>query len=376
MLRRLLWFCCITALPALAQTPADPAELQRLEAAIARVRTELAETASERDAVRAAVLASEQQILELQQQITELAARIAQRNAELQRLASQQQALEAERRQQQHLLARYLKGAWLAGNEEYLKLLLNQQDPQQGARMARYYGYFNAARAERIAAFNLTLSSLAEVGARITESTAALELQQKELADQQTGLTSSQQERQQALASLDSLLANRSEELQQLEREKVEIERLVDELRQSVVEIPVGADLESFPARRGKLAWPLEGKVLNSFGTRHALGDLTREGVTIAALPGADIRAVHHGRVVFADWFNSSGLLLIIDHGDGYMSLYAHAQDLYKAVGDWVAGGEVVAAAGNTGGQNEHALYFEIRHDGKADNPADWLLAR
>jgi septal ring factor EnvC (AmiA/AmiB activator) len=217
---------------------------------------------------------------------------------------------------------------------------------------------------------------LAEVGARITESTAALELQQKELADQQTGLTSSQQERQQALAGLDSLLANRSEELQQLEREKVEIERLVDELRRSVVEIPVGDDLESFPARRGKLAWPLEGKVLNSFGTRHALGDLTREGVTIAALPGADIRAVHHGRVVFADWFNSSGLLLIIDHGDGYMSLYAHAQDLYKAVGDWVAGGEVVAAAGNTGGQSEHALYFEIRHDGKADNPADWLLAR
>jgi septal ring factor EnvC (AmiA/AmiB activator) len=106
------------------------------------------------------------------------------------------------------------------------------------------------------------------------------------------------------------------------------------------------------------------------------LGDLTWEGVTIAGKAGADVQAVHHGRVVFSDWFSTSGLLLIIDHGDGYMSLYAHNQDLYKTVGEWVAAGEVIAAVGNTGGNRDYGLYFEIRYNGKAENPSLWCSAR
>jgi septal ring factor EnvC (AmiA/AmiB activator) len=376
MLRWLLLLTCFTTLPLLAQAPPDPAELARLEAAIARVQTELTSTRNERSAVQEAVLASERQIAAMQPQIDMLNTAVAQRNAELQQLATQQQGLQQQRLQQQQLLGTYLKSAWMAGNEEYLKLVLNQQDPLQGARMLQYYNYFSSARARHIAAFNLTLAELDLVATRIEAGTLELQLQQAELAGQQAALAESQAARQQALASLDSQLANRGEELARLERDKYEIELLLEELRRSVVEIPFEDDQVAFAARKASMAWPLDGRLVNTFGTRHALGDLTWEGLTIAAAPGSDIRAVHHGRVVFADWFNTSGLLLIIDHGDGYMSLYAHNQELYRVVGAWVAGGEVIAAAGNTGGQREPGLYFEIRHNGRAENPASWLLAR
>jgi len=376
MLRWLLLSFCFASLPLRAQAPPDPAELERLEAAIARVQGELASTRNERSAVQEAVLASERQIAAVQQQVATLNAEVARRKTELQQLEVQQQTLHEQRLQQQQLLAVYLKSAWMTGTEEYLKLVLNQQDPLQGARMLRYYNYFSTARARHIASFNLVLAELDLVATQIEAGTLELELQQGELAGQQAVLAASQAERQQALASLDTQLTNRGEELQQLEREKYEIELLFEELRRSIVEIPFGDDQEPFAARKGSMTWPLDGRVVNTFGTRHALGDLTWEGLTIAATAGSDIRAVHHGRVVFADWFNTSGLLLIIDHGDGYMSLYAHNQELYRVVGAWVAGGEVVAAAGNTGGQREPGLYFEIRHNGRAENPASWLLAR
>ena len=161
-----------------------------------------------------------------------------------------------------------------------------------------------------------------------------------------------------------------------MERDKIEIELLLDELQNSLADIPLDAEREPFANRKGQLIWPLNGSLINAFGTKHSLGDLTWEGVTIGATAGADIRAIHHGRVIFADWFNTSGLLLIIDHGDGYMSLYAHNQELFKTVGEWVASGEVIAAAGNTGGQREPSLYFEIRRNGRAENPVNWCIAR
>ncbi len=109
------------------------------------------------------------------------------------------------------------------------------------------------------------------------------------------------------------------------------------------------------------------------FGQRHQLGDLNSQGIVIAVPEGAPVRAVHHGRVVFADWLASAGLLLIIDHGGGYMSLYAQNQNLFKSVGEWVNAGEGIASAGDTGGQREPGLYFEIRRDGRAQDPIPWL---
>jgi murein hydrolase activator len=359
-----------------AQPAPDPAELERLNGVIAKVQAELASTRSERSAIQDEVLASERSIQVLQQQREQLETAVQTQRLQLEDLQDRQAQAEQKRQQQQQLLGAYLKSAWIAGDEEYLKLLLNQQDPLRSARMLRYYAYVSSARSARLESLRQTLVELQVLGAGILATAEELEQQQAALDEQTATLSARQAERQQALASLDSLLAARGEELRQLEMEKVEIEILLEELRRSITEIPVGTDQEPFIARKGSMAWPLEGRLLNSFGARHALGDLTWEGVRIAAPAGADVRALHHGRVVFADWFNTSGLLLIIDHGDGYMSLYAHNQELYKAVGDWVASAEVIAAVGDTGGQREQALYFEIRRNGKAENPVNWCVAR
>ncbi|MEY4640672.1 MAG: hypothetical protein RLZZ227_666 [Pseudomonadota bacterium] len=372
------FFLLLIAAPGLlrAQTDASAAELERINDAIANVREELSGRRGERSALATQIEASEKAIVDNARQVDAVAADITAKQAALGSLRSRQQQLDAERAAQQALVASYVRGAWMTGNEEYLKLVLNQEDPQSSARLVRYYSYFSTARARRVAEFNQTLADLTLVAADVEATSTALQQQQQMLETEQQNLSASQQQRREAVARLDADLAARDAELQQLEMDKIEIELLLQQLQSSVTELPVSEEQEPFADRKGQLRWPVDGPHLNTFGSRHTLGDLTWEGVTIGASAGADIHAVHHGRVVFADWFNTSGLLLIIDHGDGYMSLYAHNQELYKAVGEWVAAGDVIAAAGNTGGQREPSLYFEIRRNGRAENPVNWCVAR
>ena len=363
----------VTAQPAPAP---DPEQLAQLDAAIARVQDALARTRGERSAVYTEVLDLERNIAGIRQEIATVQQSIATEQARLAELEAERSAQAAERDAQQALIAAYLKNAWQGGKQAGLKLLLNQDSPLQSARLLRYYRYFSAARAEQIAAFEHTLAQLAEVATAISASRNALETRARELTASEDALAAGLQQREASLALLDTELDTRGNELQRLQDEKIELQILLEELRQSLANLVPEEDMEPFARRKGQLAWPLDGRVLQAYGSRHSLGDLTREGVTLAGSAGADIQAIHHGRVVFADWFNTSGLLLIIDHGDGYMSLYAHNQELYKAVGDWVFSGETIAAVGNTGGQREFGLYFEIRHNGKAENPAQWCVAR
>jgi septal ring factor EnvC (AmiA/AmiB activator) len=360
----------------LAQNAPDPEELERIEAAISKIQTEVASTRNQRSEVNKAIEESEKSIQAVMRQIEEINALVKDKETKLPEMKKQAAELEKSRSQQQELIASYLKNAWMNGNEGYLQLLLSQKDPQQSARMLRYYQYLNNARAARISEYNQTLANLQLVQASIAGTNEELQTKQRELLEQQTLLASAQQQRQQELAKLDATLSERGKDLEKLEQEKIEIALLLEELRRSINNIALGADQEAFKERKGKLDWPLDGRIVQTFGSRHNLGDLTWEGVTIAGEAGADVHAVHHGRVVFADWFSTSGLLLIIDHGDGYMSLYAHNQDLFKTVGEWVAAGEVIAAVGNTGGNRDYGLYFEIRHNGKAENPSLWCLAR
>lgn len=376
-LRRLfLLIYAAAACPAQAQTEADAAALERINAAIARVEQELAGSRSARGEVAAAIEAAEKQILATQQQIAAVSAQLAQHQSSLAQLLPRQQELAAASAREQQLIAGYARSAWMNGNQEYLKLLLNQNDPARTARMLRYYRYFSGARAEKLAAFEATLAEMRALAGQIEAITAELAQQQAALELQQADLAQGQQQRQDLLARLDADLAAQDAQLDKLEMDKVEIELLLQELQSSVPEVNIAEEQEPFAERKGQLLWPLDGPHMNSFGARHSLGNLTWEGVRIRATAGQDVRAIHHGRVVFASWFTTSGLLLIIDHGDGYMSLYAHNQELYKAVGDWVAAGDVIAAAGNTGGQREASLYFEIRRNGRAEDPVSWCVPR
>lgn len=259
------------------------------------------------------------------------------------------------------------------GNQESIKLLLNQTDPGETSRLLRYYQYFGAARAERIREFNTMLQQLAQTRRDIAEGSLALAQQQAELLQRQSELDGHRDERQNKLALLEAELKAGAGKLNDLEQQRVEMQLLLEELRSTSKATSNGT---AFAANKGKLEWPVEGRISHGFGSRYDLGDLSYQGVILAARAGSAVKAVHGGRVVFADWFGNSGLLLIIDHGDGYMSLYAHNQQLFKTVGARVEGGEQIAAVGNTGGQSEYGLYFEIRHEGKAENPAQWCKAR
>ncbi|MDY6984670.1 MAG: peptidoglycan DD-metalloendopeptidase family protein, partial [Pseudomonadota bacterium] len=375
MLRRAVFVLTIAAAgAALAQSAAQTssADLERINAAIAAAEKQLAASREKRGTVATEIEASEQAILDTARALSTVRGELAQQQQALVELRDTQLQLAEDSAAQQRLIANYARSAWMSGNEEYLKLLLNQDDPQRSARVLRYYRYFSEARAAKLATFRKTQAELVQVEADIEAATATLAMQQDELEVQQQQLAAQQQERQTLLARLDADLTKGDAALEQLEMDKIEIELLLQELQSSSAEISSVPDQEPFASRKGQLNWPLDGPHINRFGTRHTLGDLTWEGVTIGAQAGADVRAIHHGRVVFADWFTTSGLLLIIDHGDGFMSLYAHNQELYRTVGEWVAAGDVIAAAGNTGGKREAGLYFEIRRNGRAENPASW----
>jgi septal ring factor EnvC (AmiA/AmiB activator) len=152
-----------------------------------------------------------------------------------------------------------------------------------------------------------------------------------------------------------------------------ELQRLLELIEQAVADLEVPAEYQAFEAFRGQLPWPVAGRASNRFGARRGQGTLRWQGLVIPAEEGSTVNAIHHGRVVFADWFRGSGLLLIIDHGDGFMSLYAHNEALLREVGEWVSAGAAVATVGNSGGRAEPGLYFEIRKDGKPTDPVAWL---
>ncbi|MES2606354.1 MAG: peptidoglycan DD-metalloendopeptidase family protein [Pseudomonadota bacterium] len=359
-----------------ANADASKKELATIEASINKVKKEVAALGRQRSKLSTEVQSSERAIGDLQRQATSLNEQIAAERDSQVLLQQQAKKLEDQRKQQQGELGQYLRAAWISGNQEYLKLLLNQQDPAESARIVRYYEYFSASRSERIAEFNQLLLQLANTSNELSASAERMAQQQIDLQTQQATLADKQAERQKLLANLDDDLSGQNQQLNNLEQQRVETQLLLEELRQAASQRDSAKPATPFASRKGRLTWPVEGRVSHSFGSRYELGDLTYEGVMLDAKAGTKVTAVHPGRVVFADWFGNSGQLLIIDHGDGYMSLYAHNQELYKPAGAWVEAGDVIAAVGNTGGQSATGLYFEIRHDGKAENPVNWCIAR
>jgi septal ring factor EnvC (AmiA/AmiB activator) len=359
-----------------AQDAASEEELARIIKAIDTVKDELSGLRRERGDLQKDLESAERRISDVRGELKSTQDELSLAETRLSTLRQEADQLEAQRAEQQDLVAAYLRQAARQGGQSSLKLLLSQEQPQEAARLLRYHGYLSSARTELIRQYADNLARLDEVRDTIDTELVTLETRQETLATQEEELAGAQAQRETALASLDSKLTDGGAELERLEMQRVEIEVLLEELRRSITELPLDGSDEPITALKGKLPWPVEGRLTQRFGSRHELGDLTWEGLTIAAPAGTEVHAVHHGRVVFADWFGSSGLLLILDHGDGYMSLYAHNQELYKAVGEWVGSGTVIAAAGNTGGQSESGLYFEIRHDGRAEDPARWLRSR
>lgn len=351
--------------------------LQQLRERIGRLKNELGDLLGQQAALQRELAATEKAI-------GRTAAGMRELQQEKQASQARLEALQAERGRHREALqemraglAKDLRSAYLMGRQEQVKLLLNQEDPATFSRVLAYHGYFTRSRSERIHAMRDTLAGLAATGAEITAQQQRLEAllgQQQEAAGQ---LAEDQAERARVLAKLQARLRDKSQELAQLERDAQRLHELVESLQQALRDIPATAtDYSSLDELKGKLRWPVAGRISMQYGARQAGGKLRSRGLRISARAGAEVHAIAKGRVAYADWLRGFGLLLIVDHGKDYMSLYGNNRALFKEVGEWVDGGEVIATVGSSGGQSSAGLYLELRKKGRPFNPTPWFAGK
>lgn len=351
------------------------AELKQVRGRIESIRKAIHADAERRDALATQLKSAE---LAVQSAREQLASVRSQRIAAERRLAELKKEQADTRRKieaQRGALSAELATAYMNGRQEQLKLLLNQQDPARLGRMMAYYGYFGRARAERIERISDELEHLDLLNENISAEASRLRVLEEESEQNVKSLAGARQRRAQTLAQVQSKLKSRSEQLAKLQRDARSLEKLVEELRRAIEEFPELAE-QPFQRVKGKLPWPVKGSLLARFGQQRAGGPLKWQGLVIGAERGTQVRAPYHGRVVYADWLPGLGLLLVLDHGGGYMSLYGNNEQLYRRVGDRVAPGDVLSAVGDAAGVGKPGLYLEIRNGRKALDPATWLMRR
>jgi septal ring factor EnvC (AmiA/AmiB activator) len=358
-----------------ADAKAKEAELKQVRARIEAIRKAIHADAERRDALAGELKQADIAVQNARERLADVRAqRTAAENklAELRReQAETERAIAAERT----ALSAELAAAYMNGRQEQLKLLLNQQDPARLGRMMAYYGYFGRARAERIDRIGDRLEHLALLNERISAEAARLRALEEESERTVNQLASARQQRAQTLAKVQATLKSRNQELAKLQRDARALEDLVAQLRRAIDEFPELAE-QPFEKVKGKLPWPIAGRVLAKFGDLRAGGPLKWQGIVIGADRGAQVRAPFYGRVVYADWLPGLGLLIVLDHGNGYMSLYGNNEQLYRRVGERVAPGDLLAAVGDAAGVGKPGLYFEIRKGRQPVDPSAWLVRR
>ena len=283
-------------------------------------------------------------------------------------LANEKKQLEIAKKQQEQILAKQLRAAYSTGHHDYLKLILNQQQPSSVQRTLTYYQYLNTARIKEIEEFKATMVQLNDVKQQYQLKAEQLAQLTETQNQQKKILELSKIKQQQTLKALNKKVLTGQQKLAKLEREET---ALVALLKKMAIAAQAVENLTGLSKLKRQLSWPVKGRIDHSFGTSKQ-GYLKWKGVFLSAPIGRQVRTIHNGTILFSDWLNGYGLVSVVDHGDGYMSLYGHNQALLKSVGDRVEAGEPIALVGQSGGQNESGLYFEIRHIGKAVNPKLW----
>jgi septal ring factor EnvC (AmiA/AmiB activator) len=351
----------------------EAAARQKLEAVRAEIRklTDAQKAASlKRGDAATALRQADEAVAAAAKELRTLDGRLAAQQARLDELAAQRAALDARLEDQRAALAELVRSAYVMGRDEELKLLLAQDRIDIAGRLLVYYRYFERARLKEIEALLQGLAALARIEHAIADETAALGATRAARAAQLRELDGERSRRRQLLDAIDAELADQRSRLAALGKDEKSLLELLARLRDIFADIPKQlAGAEPFAQLRGRLRWPLVGRIVAAGGAASA----EHAGLLIAAKEGSEVRAISHGRVVYADWLRGYGLLLILDHGDGYLSLYGYNESLLKDVGDWVDAGEPIATSGESGGQRTPGLYFELRHQGKPIDARAWL---
>jgi septal ring factor EnvC (AmiA/AmiB activator) len=358
-------------------TPAQKeAELKKVKSRIERVRKNVNQDIEKRDRLSVQLRDAELGVQQARRGLEALRAERIASESRLQELEREQAERDRELAAERGALAGELRAAYVNGREEQLKLLLNQQDPAGFGRMLAYYGYFGRARADRIGNIRDKLEHLALVREKIAAENERLKGLESQQENELAALRSAQQQRTRTVQAIESQIKSQGGELKRLESQAKGLEKLIADLRKALRNVPV-AKQAPFEPLRGKLPWPVQqGKVLARFGQPRAGGSMRWQGMMIGTDRGARVRAPFAGRVVYADWLPGMGLMIVLDHGGGYLSLYGHNEEVFRSVGDAVAAGDVIGAVGDSGGHNQPALYFEVRRGREPVNPENWLQRR
>lgn len=358
---------------AYANQDVTPAQVEALKKRIASIDKWLVSAERNRSDLEKQLVATERRISELTRERRSLRAQAEQQQQRLRELQQQENELAETLETQRESLKKQIRAAWMEGDAPALKILLNEIEPGMIARTMTYYEYLSRNTVERLEAFQASLRELQAARAAVQASRVELAKTEASLEQRQQQLADTRKQREQTLAALNADIRTRRGEREDLDADRKRLEQLLEEVQQAIANIPSPNESRPFKSLRNNLPWPAKGRVVSNYGAAYAEGKMRRNGLIMNTQEEAEIKAVHYGRVVFANWLRGFGLMTIIDHGDGYLTLYGHSSSLFTAPGDWVAAGETVALAGRTGGTEDPALYFEVRQNGKPVNPRSWL---
>ncbi|MDO9101701.1 MAG: peptidoglycan DD-metalloendopeptidase family protein [Candidatus Nitrotoga sp.] len=360
-------------------------ELDNLRKHISVLQKELEKTSESQSEATDELRESERAISNSKRKLAELSLQHRAADQNLEKLRQQAQQLEKNIQNQQAMLSKLLYQQYVGGKQEYFKLLLNNHDPDQAAREMRYYEYIARSRSAWLNMLRVNLAQLNEVLQQTQQKSGEITALQAEENAQQKILEKDRLARQQVISQFAQQLKQQRHEIGRLQRDENRLSQLIAKLSKMLTrqkdkgvfnndKLPDNRfDGKPFEQLKGKLTLPVMGEVVNKFGSARPDSTVLWRGLMLRAANGQPVKSVAAGRVVFADWLRGFGNLLIIDHGKGYMSLYGNNETLYKQVGDILRGGDTVAAVGNSGGNEDSGVYFELRHRGEPIDPLKWI---
>lgn len=358
-----------------ASVSATQKQVKQLQADIRGLEQQLSSMQGQRSDLQQQLRDVELQSAKLNKKITGIRAQIQSAQKQLKTYAGERQRLLELKQAQQQQLHQQLLSAYRVGQQDQIKLLLNQEDPERVSRMMRYYGYITSVQVKVLKNYEQTLADLQQIESDIRQQQQSLETTEAQLQQQSDELKQVRASRAQTLAKLQSGIGKGEKQLSDLKANQSRLKAVIERLQQSLERADLAWQNKDFRQLKGQLKWPARGQLASGYGSVSRQG-LRSDGIIIAAPSGRAVNAVHNGRVVFSDWLRGFGLLTIIDHGSGYMSLYGHNDTLLKEVGDWVTANEQIATVGDSGGSSESGLYFAIRYKGQAYNPQPWLAKK
>ncbi len=306
-----------------------------------------------------------------EQKIDQQSAEVKQQLVDLQ---AQHTQLLSEINTQRDYLLEDVRTQFVLGQQGLLKSILNQNDHASAQRAVLFHQYVTKVRTERIEYIETHIPTVEKLSGDIKKRQQELNELSAKVEKQRKEYQLARDQRQALLVIMQREIKGQQQQINDLRREESELLKVIGLLKESPESLaPLGKAIQEFSLLRGKLAWPTQGRIQHPFGQRDLITTRRSTGVVIAAKYGAAVHAVSHGRVAFADWIRGYGLIVILDHGSHYLSLYGHNQSLAKVVGDWVEPGELIARVGDTGGKDKATLYFEIRKNGVPINPSPWF---